>query len=538
MFRYGVIITMLAVLILLFNTRLFAQSPGVQVGTTWYDMQSVGPIGNRMVICEDGSWWGCYTALMNIPYPPTPRYIFCIGNHPGSDSIFVNQITQPPDAAEPNIDAIYSNMITISYIEYETGVSLFINTDPHGYYDPPDSIPYGLGYSIWPHVAVDQSNHIHIVSTEAASRRIYRLAYTRSHDGGNTWAPLIALDTIMVPGNMIDASPVSDRLAIAYCMPLDTTSFWNNDIVLIDMGNFTFNITDYDNDDDSLWARNDLDLAIDHDDYVHVIWGAQWVTDQVYAPTYLFHYSEQTGEINEITHHPESQFPDISGGWNRPVCNLNMGIYEIVDGPDAIFVTWTQYDTTDVSAGGYGNGDIYMSYSIDNGTSWTEPQNLTNSHSPGCYPGDCDSDHWGSIADAVNDSLRILYLNDKDAGSYIMDEGVPTENPVMYLAAPNPLTSGIGTDEYALPKNLSLDQNYPNPFNESTTISFSIQQTGKVKLEIFDITGAFVQTLLDETLPAGEHHIAWNAADLASGTYLYKLTLSGKTTVRKAVLIK
>jgi hypothetical protein len=154
-----------------------------------------------------------------------------------------------------------------------------------------------------------------------------------------------------------------------------------------------------------------------------------------YHRTYIFHYSEATGQITEITHHPDSLWRDISGDWNRPLCKMNLG----VDSNNNLFATWTKFDTIDCSAGGNGNGDIYMSYSINEDRYWSTPQNLTNSQTPGCFPGLCDSDHWSTLAEKVDDSLHIVYINDKDAGGSPYDEGAATENPVMYLTVPNPV---------------------------------------------------------------------------------------------------
>jgi hypothetical protein len=536
---------------------LKAQSPGVQIGTTLYEHQTNGSTGNRIAVCNDGS---IYMSWQNLYESPSERHVHYAWFDPTGTEFETGRVDIGEDAGYTTLDIIYGNRAAIVYHsasqDDSTLVTLAID---HNYihdfeiFDPPDTVypvtPESPGACFWPYVAVSRFGNIHIVMTEnPLVSRPQRIAYTRSENGGVFWTDPVVVDTGMVISSVIDVSPVSDRTVIGLCKSQDTTTQWKNDVVYYesddgltwDFENGMVNITDYGNDDQLLWAFTDMDIIYDYDDYIHAVWNAVLLDDDgIHYPTRLFHYSEQTGEITLVTSDPTTEnWLNIGGSWNLPICKMNMGVYEITGGPDAVFVSWTNFDTSDVAANGYGNGELFMSYSIDNGLTWTEPQNLTNSHTPNCLPGDCESDNWSSLADIVDDSLHIMYINDKCPAASQRNEGVPTLNPVMYLAVPNPLITGIGTDEYALPKNLSLDQNYPNPFNESTTISFSIQQTGKVKLEIFDITGAFVQTLLDETLPAGEHHIAWNAADLASGTYLYKLTLSGKTTVRKAVLIK
>lgn len=539
-------ILMIAPLSILLCASLYGQSPGVEIGITYYDFQTVGPIGNRIAACEDGSWHACWTGLSGWPYPPVPRHAYYAWYNPAENLIYTSQLDVCTNGGEPTIDLIYANSAAVAYYESNTRITLAIGTYPPGYFNPPDSILGSYGTCYWPYLTVNQNDNIHILMTGYTDRRIMDLAYTRSTDGGINWISPVLIDTVIVIGSVIDASPVSNRTAIGYSKALDTTTQWHNDIVyaISEDGlywdfNDIVNITDYGNDDDSLSACNDIDIIFDYNDYLHVVWAAQWVSDEgIYYPTFLFHYCEQTGEIHEITHHPDGNiWNDICGTWNRPVCKLNMGVYDLGGDSDAIFVTWTQFDTSDVSAGGYGNGELIMSYTFNDGLTWNEPLNITNSPTPGCYPGECDSDHWASLADFVDDSLRILYLNDKDAGSVIQDEGAGTENPVKYLAIPNPLLTDIKNGN-SKPVHFMLHQNHPNPFNESTIISFTLKKPSPVTLEIFDITGALVKTLIDEQLPAGQHQITWHTGDLASGIYFYKLTSNNNFQTRKAVIVK
>ncbi|MCB5255036.1 MAG: T9SS type A sorting domain-containing protein [Candidatus Cloacimonadaceae bacterium] len=84
---------------------------------------------------------------------------------------------------------------------------------------------------------------------------------------------------------------------------------------------------------------------------------------------------------------------------------------------------------------------------------------------------------------------------------------------------------------------------YPNPFNPSTTIDFSIPQTGRAKLSIFNIRGQKVKTLLDGDIEKGQHRVVWNGRDdgnrsVASGVYFIRLEAAGETSIRKAMLLK
>lgn len=88
------------------------------------------------------------------------------------------------------------------------------------------------------------------------------------------------------------------------------------------------------------------------------------------------------------------------------------------------------------------------------------------------------------------------------------------------------------------PDGFQLESNYPNPFNPTTTIPFAIPQLGPVKLVVYDMLGREVRTLLDETWPAGQHEVRFDASGLPSGTYLYKLTTQQHSITRKMLLVK
>ncbi|MBL8007396.1 MAG: T9SS type A sorting domain-containing protein, partial [Ignavibacteria bacterium] len=87
-----------------------------------------------------------------------------------------------------------------------------------------------------------------------------------------------------------------------------------------------------------------------------------------------------------------------------------------------------------------------------------------------------------------------------------------------------------------VPDKFELMQNYPNPFNPSTTISFSVPALSDVSLKIYDALGREVRTLVDERLSSGKYNITWNASDMSSGTYFYKLQ-SGNAMLTKKLML-
>jgi len=86
--------------------------------------------------------------------------------------------------------------------------------------------------------------------------------------------------------------------------------------------------------------------------------------------------------------------------------------------------------------------------------------------------------------------------------------------------------------------NFTLNQNYPNPFNPVTKIEYSIPLTAKVVIKVYDILGKEVKTLADEVQEKGLHNVMFDASNLASGIYFYRLTTGTLTDVKKMVVIK
>jgi len=92
--------------------------------------------------------------------------------------------------------------------------------------------------------------------------------------------------------------------------------------------------------------------------------------------------------------------------------------------------------------------------------------------------------------------------------------------------------SGIIPDKY------SLSQNYPNPFNPSTTIKFSIPRAGHVNITVFDVLGREIDKIVNEFLNAGTYSVKWDASNLPSGIYFYRLESGGFITTKKMILLK
>lgn len=89
-----------------------------------------------------------------------------------------------------------------------------------------------------------------------------------------------------------------------------------------------------------------------------------------------------------------------------------------------------------------------------------------------------------------------------------------------------------------IPQSLQLNQNYPNPFNPTTNIEFALPESSHATLEVFDMLGQRVATLVDQTMSAGQHSVNFDASNLSSGIYIYRIQAGNSIQTRKLTLIK
>ncbi len=102
----------------------------------------------------------------------------------------------------------------------------------------------------------------------------------------------------------------------------------------------------------------------------------------------------------------------------------------------------------------------------------------------------------------------------------------------------NGIPLSIKSEDNFLPGGFILYQNYPNPFNPSTSIEFVIPQTGLVNLSVFNLLGEKVAELVNEIKESGNHSVTFDASNLSSGTYIYRLSVNGNIISKKMSLVK
>ena len=111
-------------------------------------------------------------------------------------------------------------------------------------------------------------------------------------------------------------------------------------------------------------------------------------------------------------------------------------------------------------------------------------------------------------------------------------------NPGAAVTEAKSILSSVTNQNPVISNSFVLHQNYPNPFNPSTTISYAIQVSGFVTLKIYDMLGKEVAVLVSEEKSAGKYEVNFNASNLSSGTYVYRLSCGSFIQNKKMILLK
>lgn len=220
---------------------------------------------------------------------------------------------------------------------------------------------------------------------------------------------------------------------------------------------------------------------------------------------------------------------------------------------------WTLATTVDdiIFAGTYGGG-IFISY--DGGNSWIQQ----NTGLPSYYIYNIQIDNtdiyisaWASgvykmkLYGGVILTKKLSIQNYDDIGwqeyglsGYQVSSLYYNNNTKELLAGTRNgeiykfVPGAVANEEEKVPETFALDQNYPNPFNPATKIYFTVAQTGVYKIEVFNILGQLVETLINKEYAPGKYSVDFNGINYSSGPYFYRLSGNGLKLTRKMMIIK
>jgi hypothetical protein len=197
---------------------------------------------------------------------------------------------------------------------------------------------------------------------------------------------------------------------------------------------------------------------------------------------------------------------------------------------------WVNYDRETQSYDGNGNWVEWIDYD-PSGSEWVYNEKWTQSYD--------EKDNWVEWIDYYWDDSWINYLKDNatyDENNNLTEvieqewNGLVWIDSYKYINSYSSSTDVNETLETATDYNLS--NNYPNPFNPSTKIEFRTAESGFVSLKVYDVLGKSIAILVNEIKPAGKYQVNFDARNLPSGVYFYKLESGNFVETRKMLLMK
>jgi photosystem II stability/assembly factor-like uncharacterized protein len=257
------------------------------------------------------------------------------------------------------------------------------------------------------------------------------------------------------------------------------------------------------------------------------IFGLSWITDIVPVPGGLVFAAHQSGVYRSS---------DDGISWELKIEGLEDTTARAIG-----------YDQTGfVYAGIYGTG-IFRT--ADNGGTWEKSDSGMTSHLVSAFASNSldqvfagttgggvfrtvdNGDYWGPMNSGLtNLSVKCLAMS-PDGYLY-----AGTSGGGVFKSQHS--TTGLRKLQTAIPRRFELSQNYPNPFNPSTRMTFSLPRQQYAKLEVYNILGSRMATLVSRELAPGVYSAEWDARSAPSGVYIYRLEAGPQVQTRKMILIR
>jgi plastocyanin len=163
-----------------------------------------------------------------------------------------------------------------------------------------------------------------------------------------------------------------------------------------------------------------------------------------------------------------------------------------------------------------------------------------------------------NVGDAIEWRNRDAVSHTSTSDNGVWDSGLLAENQTFtytftlegvypYHCTPHPFMvdtivvgnpTAIGDDGSQIPVDFDIAQNYPNPFNARTAIEYSLPTDSHVRIVVYNLLGQNIETLVDQSKSAGQHQVVWDASDVPTGVYFYRIEAGDFTQTRKMLLAK
>ncbi len=180
---------------------------------------------------------------------------------------------------------------------------------------------------------------------------------------------------------------------------------------------------------------------------------------------------------------------------------------------------WVAGETEDIIWTSQNINNVMIELSVDNGATWTTIENSTSN--TGTYS-------WLVTAQDSSDECLIR----------VSDVASPNFNDVSDAVFTIDIITSVEDVNFDIPTEFNLEQNFPNPFNPSTVLKYSVPETAPVSIKVYDVAGQEVVVLVNEVKQPGTYELEFNAENLSSGVYIFRMMAGNFIQVKKMSLIK
>ncbi len=566
----------------------------VQIGSTYYDLQSNGSTGNRVLLHSNGNVSAVWTTVENTAAGfPTRGSGY---NHNGGSGFgpSVSSRIESVRTGWPSLGLLAdgSEYVVAHFADNNGGFFISKNgsVGSNTWTTGRNVLAGSSARSIWARTAAS-GNTIHLVSSYSDTLStggnisvngvIRPTTYSRSLDGGLTWTDsLIVLpgydSTRRLSGSADEYAITAKGNTVAIVMGGlgDDVTLWksidngdNWSVTIVDefpYAPFTKKLTV----DTPFTNDGTVDVIIDNNDQVHVFWGLGRVFDNDTSDESFFFFPAQAGIVHWTESNPNnaavvatipdedlSGTLDIEPGTFAALQDGNIpqnvagvartGNTSLVTMPAAsvdangnIYLVYSAPRERDLNIDQLNYRDVFVVVSTDGGATWSEPQNLTQAQGM--------EDAFPAVAKTADNFLHIIWQQDEIPGTNLQNNSTNlnnhpvVENKILYAAVPvqEILNNSIGTGVGVSKENVSAElfvvgQNYPNPFQGESKVVIYLTKESDVKVSITNILGQTLHTETQNGLGAGNHEITLNGNGLTPGVYFYTIEAAGQTVTKR-----
>lgn len=566
----------------------------VQIGSTYYDLQSNGSTGNRVLLHSNGNVSAVWTTTENTAAGFPTRGS---GYNHNSGSGFGPSVSTRVESVRtgwPSLGLLGdgSEYIVAHFAESNGGFFISKNgsVGSNTWTTGRNVLAGSSARSIWARTAAN-GNTIHLISSYSDTLStggnisvngvIRPTTYSRSLDGGLTWTDsLIVLpgydSTRRLSGSADEYAITAKGNTVAIVMGGlgDDVTLWksidngdNWSVTIVDefpYAPFTKKLTV----DTPFTNDGTVDVIIDNNDQVHVFWGLGRVFDNDTSDESFFFFPAQAGIVHWTESNPNnaavvatipdedlSGTLDIEPGTFAALQDGNIpqnvagvartGNTSLVTMPAAsvdangnIYLVYSAPRERDLNIDQLNYRDVFVVVSTDGGATWSEPQNLTQAQGM--------EDAFPTVAKTADNFLHIVWQQDEIPGTNLQNNSANlnnhpvVENKILYAAVPvqEILNNSIGTGVGVSTENVSAElfvvgQNYPNPFQGESKVIIYLTKESDVKVSITNILGQTLRTETQNGLGAGNHELTLDANGLTPGVYFYTIEAAGQTVTKR-----